>query len=55
MTRKMTEHKALSPDRELLIVVNVYEEGLSRSEIDRLNPYTKRFKVLRKKNGRYKF
>ena len=55
MTRKMTEHKAMSPDRELLQVVTIFEEGTPRKEIDRLNPYTKRFKVLRKKNGRYKF
>lgn len=46
MTRRVVEHGAVSIDREDLIVVTVYEEGMNKEHIRRMNGYTKRYSTL---------
>lgn len=46
MTRRVVEHGAESIDREKLIVVTVYEEGVNKEHIKRMNRYSKRYSTL---------
>ncbi|WP_200886096.1 hypothetical protein [Heyndrickxia ginsengihumi] len=53
MTRRVIEHKAFSHDREELLVVTVFEEGVSKQEVRKENPYTKRHGVLVRFGDKY--
>lgn len=45
-------HKARSVDREDLLVITVYEPGVDREHVKRINPYSKRhFVLINRKNG----
>ncbi|TDQ35255.1 hypothetical protein [Aureibacillus halotolerans] len=55
MTRRVVETKAVSADRERLLVVTVYEEGINKEFIRRQNIYSKRHDVLVKSGSQYDF
>lgn len=46
MTRRVTEYRAESIDREKLMVVTVFEEGINKQTARRENRYSKRHRVL---------
>lgn len=55
MTRRVVETSAVSLDREKLQVLVVYEEGISKQDIRKENPYSKKHGVLYKSSGAYEF
>lgn len=55
MARRVVETNAVSFDREQLKVLVVYEEGISKQEIRKENPYSKKHAVLYKASGAYEF
>lgn len=46
MVRRVVEHEALSVDREKLIVVTIYEPGISKEQVKKFNRFSKRHDVL---------
>jgi len=46
MTRQVTEHTALSSDRERLSVITVYEQGINKEQVKKINRFSKRHHVL---------
>lgn len=55
MTRRVVEHSAVSLEREKLIVVTVYEEGVNKEHIKRMNGYTKHYNTLLPKGEGYEW
>jgi hypothetical protein len=53
VTRRVVEHRALSKDREELIVVTVYEEGMNKERIRKESAFSKKHAVLVKRDGKY--
>ncbi|KYC72308.1 hypothetical protein B4099_3670 [Heyndrickxia coagulans] len=53
MTRRVVEHRALSKDREELVVITVYEEGLNKERIRKDSIFSKKHAVLVKRDGKY--
>jgi hypothetical protein len=45
-TRRVVEHKGYSIDREKLVILTCFEEGISKEEIKQLSPYSKKHQVL---------
>jgi hypothetical protein len=54
-TRRVVEHKGYSIDREKLVILTCFEEGISKEEIKQLSPYSKTHKVLINRNGFYEY
>lgn len=46
MTRRVTVHKAESVDHEELVVWTVYEPGLNKEQVKKINRFSKRHYVL---------
>lgn len=55
MARRVVETNAVSFDREKLQVLVIYEEGVSKQDIRKENPYSKKHGVLYKASGAYEF
>ncbi|NGP45996.1 hypothetical protein G4V62_13945 [Bacillaceae bacterium SIJ1] len=55
MTRRVVETGAVSPDREKLLVITVYEEGVNKQSVRRQNIYSKRHGVLVRCGEQYDF
>ncbi|MGG0718710.1 hypothetical protein ABE096_14095 [Robertmurraya massiliosenegalensis] len=55
MARRVVETKAISFDQEKLQILVVYEEGKTKEEIRKENPYCKKHGVLYKASGAYEF
>lgn len=55
MARRVVETNAVNFDQEKLQVLIVYEEGKSKEEIRKENPYCKKHGVLYKASGAYEF
>ncbi|WP_102274066.1 MULTISPECIES: hypothetical protein [Cytobacillus] len=55
MARRVVETNAASLDRELLQVIVIYEEGVSKQDIRKENPYSKKHGVLYQAAGAYEF
>lgn len=55
MTRRVTLQKRISIDREELQVVSIFEEGCSKQEVKRENPYMKRHQVLLREGNSYAY
>ncbi|CAN7412325.1 hypothetical protein [Peribacillus frigoritolerans] len=55
MTRRVATFKARSIDKEELMVMICYEEGIGKSEVKKDNPFTKRHSVLIKRNNIFEF
>ncbi|MBS4172096.1 hypothetical protein [Bacillus sp. FJAT-49736] len=53
MTRRVVEHKYHGTDNELLLVVTVFEEGINKQSIKKMNPYTKKINTLISSGNRY--
>jgi hypothetical protein len=53
--RRVVETNAVNFDQEKLQVLIVYEEGKSKEEIRKENPYCKKHGVLYKASGTYEF
>jgi len=53
MTRRVVEHRALSKDREELMVITVFEEGLNKEQVRKESIFSKRHAVLVKRDGKY--
>ena len=51
--RRVIEHKGKSSEGEMLQIVTVFEEGLSKQEVKKLSNYTKVHDVLIKRNNLY--
>lgn len=46
MTRRVTMHKSQSVDRDDLVVLTVYEPGINKESVKKINKYSKRHYVL---------
>ncbi|WP_167578632.1 hypothetical protein [Jeotgalibacillus proteolyticus] len=55
MCRHVVEHKAASIDYEPLVVIQIFEEGINKQTIKKLNRYTQKRRVLIGDPGRYEF
>lgn len=55
MARRIVETKGMSIDRELLLRIVVYEEGVCKTIVRNDNPYTKRHHVLFQAGNGYEF
>ncbi|WLR44524.1 hypothetical protein LC087_19345 (plasmid) [Bacillus carboniphilus] len=55
MTRRLASHKQKGPDNEILSVLTIYEEGLSKQDIKKMTPYSKKHGVLIKSGKVYEF
>jgi hypothetical protein len=45
-TRRVMEHMATTADCELLQVITVFETGINKETIRKMNPYTKKIDLL---------
>lgn len=50
MTRQVTEHKFKTIDNEFLQVITVYEPGVNKEQVKKINRYSKRHHVLIKRS-----
>ncbi|MBS4191773.1 hypothetical protein KHA94_16405 [Bacillus sp. FJAT-49705] len=55
MTRRVVETNGISLDRERLQVIVIYEEGISKQDIRKENPFSKKHSVLYNASGAYEF
>lgn len=55
MTRRVVHHKAMSVDREELNVITIYEPGIKKEDIKKMNKYSKRHGVLVKRGHFYDY
>lgn len=55
MARRVVETVAASLERELLQVITIYEEGISKQDIRKENPYSKKHAVMYQSAGAYEF
>lgn len=55
MTRQVVEHTSVSRVHGKLTVITIYENGISKEQIKRMNQYTKKHDVLIHRNGLYEF
>ncbi|WP_445506813.1 hypothetical protein [Niallia sp. 03190] len=55
MTRRVTKHIARTTDNEDLEIITIYESGLRKEEVKRLNPYNKKHNVLIRNGDSYYF
>lgn len=46
MVRRVVQHVAVSVDRERLTVITIYETGINKEQIKRLNEFSKKHEVL---------
>lgn len=46
MVRRVVQHIAKSIDNEKLLVVTIYETGINKEQIKRLNEFSKKHEVL---------
>lgn len=53
MVRRVTIHKARTIDGELLPVITIYETGVTKEQIKRLNKYTKQHFLLVQNENSY--
>ncbi|MGG3706980.1 hypothetical protein [Heyndrickxia coagulans] len=53
MTRRVTEHRAISHDREELMVITVFEEGLNKEQVRKESIFSKKHAVLVKHGEKY--
>jgi len=51
MVRRMTIHKHITSDRELLPVITIFEPGINKERVKKINRFSKRHYVLIK-NGK---
>ncbi|MGE7650513.1 hypothetical protein ACQKM1_22460 [Peribacillus frigoritolerans] len=55
MPRRVATYKARSIDKEELMVMICYEEGIGKSEVKKDNPFTKQHSVLIKRGSIFEF
>lgn len=55
MTRRITEYRAESIDREKLMVLTIFEEGVNKQQAKKENRYSKRHKVLLRRGSVYEY
>jgi hypothetical protein len=55
MTRRIVEHEARNFDGEVLQVVCVYEPGMKKEDIKKIDPFSKKHQVLYFKGDSYEF
>lgn len=55
MIRRVVEHTALSPDRERLKVVTVFEPGINKERAKKMIGYSRRHYVLINRKGDYEW
>ncbi|MGE6261315.1 hypothetical protein ACQKCU_26185 [Heyndrickxia sporothermodurans] len=53
VTRRIIEHKYKGTDNELLQVVTVFEEGINKQAIKKMNSFTKKFNTLVTSRDKY--
>lgn len=52
-TRRISKHRAKSADHEDLTVLTIYESGVNKERVKRMNDYSKRHYVLVNYNDEY--
>lgn len=55
MIRRVTHHKKMSKDGEMLSIITVYEQGVNREIIKNNSPYCKKHHVLVKNGNSYEY
>lgn len=55
MPRRVVEHEGRTMDREHLTIITIFEETLSKEEVRKLTPFSKKHECLIKYGGRYEF
>ncbi|MBL5767996.1 hypothetical protein MXL46_08340 [Heyndrickxia sporothermodurans] len=53
MTRRVVEHKYKGTDNEVLQVITIFEEGINKQDIKKMNTFTKKFNTLIPSGNRY--
>jgi hypothetical protein len=55
VTRRVTEHAKVTLEGDLLQVVTIFEPGINKESVKKLNPFTKRHAVLINRRKNYEF
>jgi len=55
MIRRVTEHQAKSIDREYLSVLTIYEPGINKEQVKKINKYSKKHHVLVSRQDKYEW
>ncbi|MBU5213239.1 hypothetical protein [Heyndrickxia oleronia] len=53
MTRRVVEHKYKGTDNEILQVITVFEPGINKEQIKKMNTFTKKINTLIPSGSKY--
>jgi hypothetical protein len=55
MIRRVSEHQARTNDNEILQVITVYEPGIRKKDVQKMNTYCKTHSYLASRRKKFKF
>ena len=55
MPRRVLEQGYHTNDKDRLVIITIYEDGINKETIKKMNRYSKRHRVLVQCEGRYEF